>query len=66
MNIFLFTFIKTLFPNFHEVYKKYTITFRFKILKKKKKRKRKKDCIVYVMLALCGSNLNVSTTSSTT
>ena len=64
MNIFLFTFIKTLFPNFHEVYKKYTITFRFKILKKK--RKRKKDCIVYVMLALCGSNLNVSTTSSTT
>ena len=55
----MFTFIETLFPNFQEVYKKYTITFRFKI-------KKKEDCIVYVMLALCGSNLNVSTTSSTT
>ena len=59
----MFTFIETLFPNFQEVYKKYTITFRFKIKKKKKKRL---YCIVYVMLALCGSNLNVSTTSCTT
>ena len=32
----MFTFIETLFPNFQEVYKKYTITFRFKIKKKKK------------------------------